>query len=355
MRARMFIALALGVVAVNAHAEGPIKVSWSLGPAMPQYRKGGVAGVVGGHVIYAGGMQAPWREPDDVLAYDPESKTWEFITPMPANPSYTSGTSANGALYVLGGRNADGRCFRLTREDGRWVWTELPRLQQPRVVAAVAVVGDLLVAAGGGWGMKLGGFDATPVSAVEALDLANIEAGWQTLPHYPGFRRAGAMGAVCGGKFYMFGGYRRLERGVTAEDGFVGADRDSPRFTDTLRYDPAAGAWERLVELPFGLSGGCAVTYADRYVIIMGGSGHGQTTFTFEGEQIGGYNDQVLVYDTAADRYFVLDERMPAGLNDVKAAIIGDTIYVVGGESVDPRHSNTVNLLQIGKIEKPEG
>jgi len=352
MRACMFIALALGMVAVSAHAETPIRISWSLGPLMPQYRKGGVAGGVGGYVIYAGGMQDPWREPDDVLAYDPESKTWEFIAPMPTNPSYTSGTCSGDALYVLGGRNADGRCFRLTRQDERWVWTELPRLQQPRVGAAVAA-GDLLIAAGGGWGMKLGGFDATAVSIVEALDLKQIEAGWKTIPHYPGFRRAGAMGAACGGKFYMFGGYRRLERGVTAEDGFVGADRDSPRFTDALRYDPASGAWQRLADLPFGLSCGCAVTYADRYVIIMGGAGHGQTTFTFEGEKIGGYNDKVLVYDTATDRYFILDEPMPAGLNDVKAAIIGDTIYVVGGESVDPRHSNTVNLLQIGKIEMP--
>ena len=334
---------------MSAQADAPLAITWSIGPPMPQYRKGGVAGAVDGHVIYAGGMQNPWCEPDDVLAYDPESRTWEFITPMPANPSYTSGASTGDGLYVLGGRNADGRCFRLTHEGGKWVWTELPTLQQPRVVAAVGVVGDLLIAAGGGWGMKLGGFDSTPVSIVEALDLNEVDAGWQTLPHYPSFRRSGAMAAACGGKFYMFGGYRRLEAGVEADDGFVGKDREG-YFAEAFCYAPPAAQWSGLSDLPHIGSGGCAVSYADRYVIIMGTAGQNQTTFMFEGRQIGGYSDEVIVYDTVTDQYSILEERIPAGLNDVKACIIGDTIYCVGGESVDPQTSNTVNLLQIGRI-----
>lgn len=345
------IFLILGVVPMAARAEVPFRITWSLGPPMPQYRKGGIAGVVDGHVIYAGGMQNPWREPDDVLAYDPQTRRWEFITPMPANPSYTSGTSAGDVLYVLGGRNADGRCFRLTHEGGQWVWTELPSLNQPRVGAVVAVVGDLLIAASGGWGMKLGGFDSTPVSTVEALDLTNVEASWQTLPHYPGFRRSGAMGAVCGGKFHMFGGYRRLERGVQADDGFVGVEREG-NFADAFCYDPATEAWEKIPDMPHALEGGFPVPYADRYIIMLGGAGYITTKFTFDGEEIGGYSDEVLVYDTATGGYSTLEDRMPAGLNDIKACIIGDTIYAIGGESSDPRTSNTVNLLQIGRVEK---
>jgi N-acetylneuraminic acid mutarotase len=342
-----------GFPSLAMYADVPFRVTWSLGAPMPQYRKGGVAGAVDGQLIYAAGMQHPWREPDDVLAYDPAAGTWEFITPMPASPSYTSGTSTGEALYVLGGRNADGRCFRLRREDGQWVWTELPSLSQPRVVAAVAVVGDLLIAAGGGWGMKYGAFDPTPVTIVEGLNLTQPDLGWRTLPHYPGIDRPGAFGACAGGRFYVFGGYRCMQDGMTAPDGFV-ATHLCPRLADAYCFDPATAIWRRIADLPLALSGGAAVTYQDRYIILLGGS-HMSTAaceFRFEGEVISGYNDRVYVYDTLADQYTQLEDRMPAGLNDIKACIIGDTIYAAGGESIDKRTSNTVNLLQIGRVEE---
>ncbi len=333
------------------YAEPPVRLTWSLGPAMPQYRKGGVLGTVSGKVIYAGGMQNPWREPEESLAFDPKTGAWSATAPLPIGPSYTSGTSTGHALYVVSGRNAEGRCFRLTGDGAQWTWTELPRLRQPRVFAAVAVVGDWLIAAGGGWGMMYGAFDPTPVSTVEGLDLAQTDRGWQELPHYPGIDRPGAFGAACAGKLYMFGGYRCMQDGMQAPDGFI-ARNLYPRLADAYSYDPATRQWTRLADLPTELSGGSAVTIADRYIVLLGGSHMSAeaSRFSFEGETVGGYNDRVYVYDTRDDTYHVLADPLPAGVNDIRACVLGDSIYAAGGESIDKRTSNTVNLLQVARV-----
>ena len=65
---------------------------------------------------------------------------------------------------------------------------------------------------------------------------------------------------------------------------------------------------------------------------------------------IGAYSDLVLAYDTETDSYQVLQDRMPLGLNDLRCAIAGRTIYAVGGETVDPALSNTINTVMIGTI-----
>jgi len=269
---------------------------------------------------------------------------------------YTCGTSTGDALYVLGGRNAGGRCFRLDRPGAEWRWTELPPLRQPRVFAAVAVVSHWLIAAGGGFGMKYGAFDPSPVSTVEALDLAAPTQGWQELPHYPGIDRPSPMGAACAGRLYMFGGHRSMEQGMTAPDGYL-ATHLCPRLGDAFSYDPETARWSRLSHMPVALCGGAAVTVSDRHVLLLGGS-HMSTRaceFPFEGQTIGGYGNRVFLYDTKSDTYSLLPETMPAGLNDIRACPVGDTIYCAGGESIDPRTSNTVNLLQVGRITRRAG
>lgn len=349
---RTSLLLLMGMMTMSAHADVPFRIAWSLGPPMPQYRKGGVLGVVDGYVVYAGGMQHPWREPEESLVYDPGTQAWEATAPLPIGPSYSGGVSDGKVLYVLGGRKAGSRCFRLTREAGRWYWTELPALTQPRVLAANALVGGWWIAAGGGWGMRFGAFDPTPVTVVEGLDLTHPDRGWQQLPHYPGFDRPAAMGASCAGRFYMFGGHRSMEQGMTAPDGYQ-ANHLCPRLADAYSYDPVQQSWKRLADLPTALCGGAAVAYRDRYIILLGGSHMSVRAceFPFEGETIGGYNAQVFVYDTVTDSYTLLAEPLPAGVNDLRLCRIGDTLYCAGGESIDKRTSNTVNLLQIGHIE----
>ena len=103
---------------------------------------------------------------------------------------------------------------------------------------------------------------------------------------------------------------------------------------------------------PLPLSGADAVTYADRYAIVVGGT-IGSTTEVYEPElkrKVREYNPIVWVYDVETNLYTELRNRMPHGANDIRATLMGDTVYAVGGENVDKKTSNTMDYLRIGKL-----
>src|SRR5262249_22627673 len=127
---------------------------------------------------------------------------------------------------------------------------------------------------------------------------------------------------------------------------------------DSWRYDPATKAWSRLADMPHG-SNRRALTYADRYILLIAGYKYAQTWY-LDGTQRevysdkekskewkGFFEDTVLVYDTVTGR-------LGAGTSLVErtsypsSAIAGKTIYCLGGEG-GPRlwHPAT---FQIGKI-----
>jgi N-acetylneuraminic acid mutarotase len=108
------------------------------------------------------------------------------------------------------------------------------------------------------------------------------------------------------------------------------------------------------------ISGHQVVVYDDRYLIILGGV----VRFSFLGQEltyqiskvdkrgvlVGEYSDLVWVYDTQTDSYELIHERMPHGVNDIRACIRDNIIYAVGGENVDVTTSNTTNAFMIGEI-----
>jgi len=74
------------------------------------------------------------------------------------------------------------------------------------------------------------------------------------------------------------------------------------------------------------------------------------------GRTVGEYNDVVWVYDVETNAYTALEQRLPHGVNDIRAAASGRTVYAIGGENVDKETSNTADHFQIGKIvsRRPE-
>lgn len=89
----------------------------------------------------------------------------------------------------------------------------------------------------------------------------------------------------------------------------------------------------------------------NRYVILVGG---------VEAEKISAekmaqhtWNDIVFAYDTEQDRWLRLEGLTPPGgvYNDPGVVVVGNTIYVVGGEG--PRGSHFDHFLT-GKIEIAE-
>lgn len=142
----------------------------------------------------------------------------------------------NGTLIRVGGmlaRNAEGEPHDLISVDevARFdpetkEWTELPPLPEPRSTHDAAVLGDHLYVVGG-WSMTGGDSNgAYFLDDALRLDLTNPEAGWEVLPPLPTPRRALAV-AAHDGKIFVVGGL--LENSDTTRD--------------VLIFDPESQSW----------------------------------------------------------------------------------------------------------------
>jgi N-acetylneuraminic acid mutarotase/uncharacterized GH25 family protein len=202
--------------------------------------------------------------------------TWEEL---PGGPSLQGVTlvAHGGRLYRIGGmapHNPPGQPNDLVSsadfarfDPDSKAWTDLPPLPTPRSTHDSAVVGDKVYVVGG-WSMN-GGDSANAEFLDTALvfDLARPDARWESLPAPPFRRRALAVGAI-GGKVYAIGGL--------TEDGKV------VRSVDI--YDPATKTWSRGPDLPggkrqgfapsaFGVRGRLYVSGVDGPVLRLGDAG----------------------------------------------------------------------------------
>ncbi|HCN30044.1 MAG TPA: hypothetical protein DIT64_15160 [Verrucomicrobiales bacterium] len=305
---------------------------------------GGVSGggmaVVDGKIYYAGGFipagdgteEAGNRTSRWAHVYDPQTDEWTRLPDMPARREYTRAIATDDAFFIIGGF-AQGRpglpaaeVFRLDVRRAPLQWQSIAPLDVPRShTAADRVGGRLIVAGGNRYDIAEKGYSAKTIPCVtEVLDLARPEKGWRQAAPIPGAPRGWCASAVLDGQFYMLGG-------VT----WTPAAR--VRLTECLRFDPAQNTWTRLADFPVPISGWEADVFAGRYLITVGGA-------------CSRWNDAAFVYDTREDRWLRIASPLPPGglFNDPGVCIIGDTIFVAGGEGPGGSH---FEYFLIGKIK----
>ena len=200
----------------------------------------------------------------------------------------------------------------------------------------VGRVGDTLIVAGGvKWDRAHGYHSSTIKNTVDLFDLSRPNQGWQSKAPIPGVGRGWIAAAPCQDKLYIFSG-------LTFDE-----NRRSTWVDESLRYDPQADQWTPIAKPPVWVSGWAAATYRDRYIIIVGGC-VGPTEVPYTNANL--WNDIAFVYDTEADQWSKISSVIPPGgvYNDSGVVIIGDTIYVAGGEG--PRGSH-FNHFAIGRIK----
>ncbi|CAE8608465.1 unnamed protein product [Polarella glacialis] len=184
-------------------------------------------------------------------------------------------------VYVLGGRQPKpgirgaGEEHLATAEVFDWWhcrWVPLPPMSTARVGAAAALLGNLVVVAGGYNGSMF-----LPLSSVEAFDPAT--RSWHSLPSLP-TRRYGLALTTFDGCLYAMGGDDGV--GVTAANEV---------------YNPSTGSWCAVAPLPLHLAGGKADAYG-RYIYYAGGCD--------ENDRL---SDAVFVYDPALDLWIADNDR----------------------------------------------
>ena len=151
----------------------------------------------GNNVYRVGGLSA-LNEPGDeeqlvsvtdFARYDPQTKKWTSLQPLPEGRSSHDAVVVDGKLYVLGGWNlgkeetwhTHGLVLDLTKADARW--EQLPKQPFQRRALAVAVTGDQIYAIGG---MNS---DGEPSTDVHYFDLK--KQAWAQGPNLPGKDMAG--------------------------------------------------------------------------------------------------------------------------------------------------------------------
>jgi len=150
---------------------------------------------------------------------------------------------------------------------GNVTLTELPPLPVPLAEMSGEAIGNTLYLFSGRTSKKTS-------QTLFKIDLDSIKPQWEALP-WPGEAR-GRMHSIAGrqgGKLYWFGGRDRMSEGSIP----FSEDRMEPEGLDFLRdcysFDPATSEWERLADLPVGLSAAPspAVSAGEAHLLLLGG------------------------------------------------------------------------------------
>ncbi|MEE6262916.1 S8 family serine peptidase [Plantactinospora sonchi] len=141
-----------GVPVPTVDVFDPAQGTWStlVGLSNPAPRAAAGTAVVDGRIVMVGGCaDGDCTESDDVLIFDPGSRTFRTGADYPTGVAYLACGGIGGAVYCAGGV-AD-RTYRSTYgyDPATDVWTPLPDLPLDLWGAQTAVAGDLLILAGG--------------------------------------------------------------------------------------------------------------------------------------------------------------------------------------------------------------
>ena len=271
---------------------------WSIGPRLDQARAGLSATVLDGRVYAAGGagLASPrdalevydpetraWRvlkplpvglerfgmavlderiwvaggysseggaEPiDSVWSYDPASDAWSGESPLPGPKASLSLVALNGSLYALGGEDGAPGLFVYDAASESWNAAEAPEEINRRGAAAVAV-GDEIWLVGG----------ARDGQATARVDVYHtLSQTWRRGPDLPE-PRAGHAAAVLDGVVHVFGGRSADMRRTLASH---------------LTLIAGADAWSVEADMPAARTESGVVTLDGGIWLIGGGSGAG--------------------------------------------------------------------------------
>lgn len=285
MKLALAVAVLLGLVVPASAQEpsSPSRLKWSVLPPLSGTPGlgGPFAGVHRDTLIVAGGANFPDAPPWEggakawtarILFLEAGARDWRGGGLLQAPRAYGAAVSLPRGIALLGGSDVEGpheECALLVWDPGsREIRiAPLPSLPAPTVFPAAAAMGDVIYLAAGSAG-------SDPPSLTHgfwSLDLSRpkSERRWQEQPPWPGPARHKAVAAVQSG-----GGTRSYVYLFSGEVPSLDADGalDYDYRTDAYRFDPEAGTWERLGDLPHPVAAASAVPIGQSQILVFSGS-----------------------------------------------------------------------------------
>jgi len=252
--------------------------AWSTKAPIPTGRSGAAIGVIGGVIYVAGGYSWSLGSATDLVdAYDPATDTWTGKAPMPTARTYAGCAVTGSKLYVFGGNNPTLLTANECYDPASNTWTPKADMLSARQTLAGAAVNGKVYAIGG----------ESDLTANHAYD--PVGNAWSVKEPMPT------------GRYYLT---------TVAVDDTIYAigGRDGAGDRKTVEaYNPQTNSWSVKANAPSTL-----VQHASVAV--------GTTIHTFNGN---------LTYDTTTDTWGA--EAAPGGRTSPMAAVVGPTIYLIGG------------------------
>ncbi len=226
--------------------------SWTKTTSLPEGRHhAGIAALDGALYVIGGftkSMFSVWKPVSTVYWYNPFSKKWKAMAPMPTARGALGVTTYAGELYAIGGYDGETNPNVVEVFDPKSnSWRTVASLPTPRDHLAVVTVGDRLYAIGGRPNLDY----RRNMSTVEMYDPRTNE--WQTQADLP-TARSGITAGVLGGQIYVLGG-----------------ESASGTFSTNEVYIPGEDRWISMAEMPTARHGLGSAVIDERLYVLSGG------------------------------------------------------------------------------------
>ncbi len=323
------------------------EIEWTVNE-MPFVEKGPHAGISGagmvvvdGRIYLAGGFipagdetqEASRRTSRWTHRFDPKTNQWTRLPDLPARREYTRATSSGHSVYVLGGA-VQGRptlpsadVYLLDVSQSPLQWRTVPPMTVARSHLSVGVVGSQLIAAGGNkYDIAEKGYSQHTIQGLtERLDLAQPGERLANLRAHPRPSSRLVCDRRAGWKVLHARRCDLDRKGKTTAAGNIELRSNEGRVATARRFSHAH----------LGLGMRCL----RRTATSSPSAAPGRTGTTCPSSMT-----------QSQDRWMRIASPLPPGavFNDPGVCIIGDTIYVAGGEGPGGSH---FNHFLIGKIK----
>jgi N-acetylneuraminic acid mutarotase len=182
-----------------------ITETWEAMPPMSMQRVNCIAAVVDDQIYVLGGLTGGMER------FDPHARTWETMPALPTQRTACSAAVVNGKLFVVGGKIEPSAAHgtvtaRMDRFDpATRTWEAMPPMPTARATCATAVIAGSIYVLGGQEAHGPFSFSEAYSDSVERFVVATNE--WDPMPRQlMAFKSIGPRAAALNGKIYVLGG-----------------------------------------------------------------------------------------------------------------------------------------------------
>ncbi len=296
------------------------QIIWTRDTDIPLARGGYFAEWLNGGLWLAGGSY--WKDgkklwTTEASFYDPKTKTWSTVNPIPKAIGYGVTAKVGKDLYILGGADGDGNSnldvYRLRNGN----WTKIGESPQGFVFSAYTTVGSKIYIFGG----SPSAADITQ-STNETLIYDTKTKKWEKTNPIPGATRQIFSANSIGKNIYVFGGVRQ-EKGEPIKN-----------LDDAYQFNTQTKIWTSIKKMPVSMRAFWAGSDGKNIYLIGGYSDNGL--------------DTVYRYSPTKNDYELVGN-LPQPLMDTKFIFNGGKFYGASGE--DKPMSRFTGLV-IGSLKK---